>query len=1343
MSRFSVKRPYTVIVSVLIVIILGIVSFTKLSTDLLPNMEMPYAIVMTTYQGASPEQVEQIVTEPVEASMATVSNIKHVSSTSSENYSLVVLEFNTNTNMDSAMIEMRESLDMIRSYWPEGIGSPIIMKMNPDMMPVMMAAVDGEGKTPIEVTKLFNEKISPDIESLEGVASVTATGLTEASVQVVLSEEKLLSLSEKLTKKINEKFDEAQGEIDDGKDKLDDGKEALENGKVSAADKMAEAENQLTDGKIELSQGESALADKKAQLELAEKAIETMETELLEAENNLTALGVQLETAKASAEAMNQSIQSLTIKLEEAKKAKQEVESETFKQNYEAALASKAAIEGQILEVQGNAALTEEEKTAQLNALNGQLEQVLSQISGYDTIRETAAQYDTIEENLKTVTAQKAELDAEIVKLETSYNAAKALLGDTSAAHEKIDTAKKQLEEGKSAVAAAEAQIASGKQTLDAAMHELSKNKALATIDMSVAEAQLAAGEAQLEAAQSELDKTKASALENSDIGKMITKETVEGILTAQNFSMPAGYVTEDGMSYMVRVGDKFEDIEDMENLVITDLSKQGLGVIYLKDVADIAVTDNSDEVYAKMNGNAAVLVSVEKQNGYSTADVAKRVRAYMASDTLKEYGVSMTALMDQGIYIDQVISSVLKNLVIGALLAIIVLLIFLKDIRPTFVIAISIPISVIFAMTLMYFTGISMNIISLSGLALGVGMLVDNSIVVIENIYRLRSEGKPVKEAAINGAKQVTGAIAASTLTTVCIWAPIIFTEGLTRQLFVDLVLTIAYSLIASLIVALTVVPMMAAGLLKTTQERVHPIFNKILNRYEKALRWSLSHRIAVVVITIGLLAVSVGAVMVRGMEFMGESDSDQISVSVKMDEDTTFDEAVKIADEVMVRTGNVEGVADVGVMLGSGLSMMTSMGNTATDSATMYVLLDDERSQTSQEIAAEIETATADMDCEVKASGTTMDMSALGGSGITVMVKGREIDTLKQIATDIAKEMESIEGVINVSDGQENPAPELRVSIRKEEAMLHHLTVAQVYQQLSAALSSSSSSGVLSTDEEDINIYVSEGKNQGISRNDIKAFTLTSKDAAGTEEKVLLSDIADITDDMGLSAVTRDGGVRYIRVSCGVDDAHNATLVSRAFKDTVKDYALPAGYSLEYSGENESINEAVGQLMQLLGLGILIMYLIMVAQFQSLLSPFIVMFTIPLAFTGGFIGLWLTGNRLSVIALVGFVMLCGIIVNNGIVFIDYVNQLRLEGVSKKEALVMAGRTRMRPILMTALTTILAMSTMALGIGDGSDMVQPMAIVTIGGMIYGTLLTVIVVPVIYDIFHRERLKQQ
>lgn len=1338
MSRFSVKKPYTVIVAVLIVIILGIVSFTKLSTDLLPNMELPYAIVMTTYQGASPEQVEQVVTEPVESSMATVSNIKHVSSTSSENYSLVVLEFNTNTNMDSAMIEMRESLDMIKSYWPDGVGSPIIMKMNPDMMPVMMAAVSGENMTPSDVTKLFNEKISPDIESMEGVASVTATGLVESSVQVVLSDEKLEKLNDKLTGKISDKFDEAQQELDDNKQKIEDGKNELESGKQSAAAQMAEAEAKITDGKIQAAQGESALAQKKSELEKSEQELLASETQLNEAESQLNELAKQIETAKTSQEALTQSIAQLESGVQAAAAAKEQVESAEFTQGYEAAAALKSQLEAQIESVKNNAELSEEEKAAQLETLNGQLAETSEKLSQMDTVKQTAAQYDKLASELENLKAQKAALDENLPKLEETYETAKAQLGDTAAAHAKIDEAKNQIAQGKEAIAQAESQIASGKKSLDDAMKELSKNKSLATIDMSVAEAQLSTGEAQLDAAQEELDKTKEQTLESSDLEKIITTEMVEGILTAQNFSMPAGYVTEDGTSYMVRVGDKLESIEDIENLVVADLSEQGLGTVYLKDVADIAMTDNSGEVYAKMNGNSAILVSVEKQNGYSTADVAKRVRNYMSSDTVASYGVSMTALMDQGIYIDQVINSVLSNLVIGAILAIIVLFLFLKDIKPTLVIAISIPVSVVFAMTLMYFTGVTMNIISLSGLALGVGMLVDNSIVVIENIYRLRSEGQPVKLASIAGAKQVTGAIVASTLTTVCIWAPIIFTEGITRQLFVDLVLTIAYSLLASLVVALTVVPMMASGVLKNTQERVHPIFNKFLNRYEKVLRWSLSHKMIIIAATLVLLVSSIAAVLVRGMEFMGESDSSQISVSVKMDEDTTFDEAVTVADEVMTRVGEIEGVEDVGAMLGSGLSMMTSMGNTATDSVTMYVLLNDDRKLSSQEIALQIEEKTKDMDCEVTASGTTMDMSALGGSGVSVMIKGKELDTLQKIADDFAGMLSQIEGTTDVSNGQDHPAPELKITVNKKEAMLHNLTVAQVYQQLAEIVADASAASTLSTDSDDFDIYVSDSGNESMTREDIKKLKLTATDASGKEEKVALSDIAEITDDVGLSAVNRDAQQRYISVSCGVDENHNATLIANEFKDMVKDYELPSGYTVEYSGENESINEAVGQLMQLLGLGILIMYLIMVAQFQSLLSPFIVMFTIPLAFTGGFIGLWLTGNRLSVIALVGFVMLCGIIVNNGIVFIDYVNQLRLGGMEKKEALVQAGRTRMRPILMTALTTILAMSTMALGIGDGSDMVQPMAIVTIGGMIYGTLLTLVIVPVIYDIFNRR-----
>lgn len=457
-------------------------------------------------------------------------------------------------------------------------------------------------------------------------------------------------------------------------------------------------------------------------------------------------------------------------------------------------------------------------------------------------------------------------------------------------------------------------------------------------------------------------------------------------------------------------------------------------------------------------------------------------------------------------------------------------------------------------------------------------------------------------------------------------------------------------------------------------------------------------------------------------------------------LDDETTFDEAVEVSDEIMTRIQTLDDVDDVGAMLGSGLSMMSSMGTTETDSISMYVILKDDRSMTSNEVAAEIEKMTADMDCEVTASGSTMDMSALGGAGISVMIKGKDLDVLQKIASDYAGILENIEGTVDVSDGQENPSPELRVTVNKKEAMLHNLTVAQVYQQVAAVVASATSTATLSTDTEDYSIYVRDEANENMTRQDVRDLKLTSTNQAGEEEKVALSDIAEISERTGLSAVNRDGQQRYISVSSGVDDAHNTTLVANEFKKAVEDYELPEGYSVEFSGETESINEAMGQLLQLLGLGIVIMYLIMVAQFQNLLSPFIVMFTVPLAFTGGFLGLLLTGNILSVIAMVGFVMLCGIIVNNGIVFIDYTNQLRQEGMSKTEALVETGRTRMRPILMTALTTILAMSTMALGFGDGSDMVQPMAIVTIGGMIYGTCLTLFVVPVIYDIFNRKEI---
>lgn len=1367
MSRFSVKKPFTVVVGVIIVLIMGYMAFTNLSTDLLPSMNLPYAVVMTTYGGASPEEVEEVVTKPIESSMATVSNIKHITSTSSENYSMVVLEFNNSANMDAVTIEMRESLDMLGSYWPDTVGSPIIMKMNPSMLPVMMVAVSGEGMSTSEVSDLVNDYVQSDIESLDGVASVSASGLLEESVQVIIREDRVEALNEKLKAKINEKFDEAGEEIADGRQQLEEGREQLEEGKAAANAQMAQAEAQLNSGQAALENGQAQLNEKKSEMESGEaqlaqfeSELDKQEAELLAQEAALNALPdqlAQLEAQEAELLQNKKKLEAAIPLLEEQKKLYEQLvnaaNSEIGDRVESELEAQKAALENQLAAVNEDASLTEEEKAAKVTEINNGISAVSYVLDKFDELRKDQTHLDNINQNIEDSKNGLAKIEENLPKLadlkaqlnEAIANAPEALAiinaGKDTINQTRTDLANKKgdLQAGKEALAAVQAELDANRSKLGSAQSQLSGAKAQAQAELNSAEAQINAGESELEVAESQMEEAKEEALDNVHMEDVITTDIVKNILTAQNFSMPAGYVTEDGVSYMVRVGDKIGSLEDAQNLVLMDLSDQDLGVIYLKDVADVVVTDNSADIYAKMDGSNAVLLSIEKQTDFSTADVAKLVRKYMTSDKVSGYGLSMTALMDQGVYIDMVIESVLNNLIIGGILAIIILIFFLKDIKPTAVVAISIPVSVVFALALMYFTGVTMNIISLSGLALGVGMLVDNSIVVIENIYRLRHLGVPAHKAAIQGAKQVTGAIIASTLTTICIWTPIIFTEGITKQLFVDLVLTIAYSLLASLIVALTVVPMVSSRILDKTKERKHGLFDKVINGYGRALRWALKYKIVVLAIVIVLFVGSIIGVLSKGMEFMGDMDSTQISVSIKMDEDTPLDQTADMSNEVMNRVLTLEDVDHVGVMAGSSLSIMSS--SSSTDTATMYVILKEDKKLTSKEVAAQIEDMTADLDCEVTASGSTMDMSALGGSGISVMIKGRDIDTLKAIADDVAGKLENIEGTMEVSNGQEHPVAELRVTVDKEKAMLHSLTVAQVYQQLAAMIKSPTAATTITDNNKDYDITVIDEADSTMDRNELKKVVLKTTNAEGESVEIPLSDIATFTDDTGLSSIRRDAQQRYISVSCGIDEDHNATLVARELKSALKDFELPDGYSMEFSGEDESTQEAVQELVKLLALGIVIMYLIMVAQFQSLLSPFIVLFTIPLAFTGGFLSLILTNNILSVIAMVGFVMLCGIIVNNGIVFIDYANQLRDAGMPKREALVITGKTRLRPILMTAMTTILAMSTMALGIGSGSDMVQPMAIVTIGGLIYGTFMTLFVVPVIYDIFNRKERK--
>lgn len=466
---------------------------------------------------------------------------------------------------------------------------------------------------------------------------------------------------------------------------------------------------------------------------------------------------------------------------------------------------------------------------------------------------------------------------------------------------------------------------------------QLESGKLILNLELNKASATLSNSEIELEKSSKELEKAKEEAYKNADLGKNITKENISQILIAQNFAMPAGYIYENEEQYLVKIGDKISSIKDLEELVLLNI--EGLGDIKVKDVADVKFTDNSESMYAKINGNDGIILSFQKQSTSSTSEVSKKINETIKKLTSENKDMHIIPLQDQGVYIDIVIKSVLSNLILGGILSIVILFVFLKSIRPTIIIAFSIPISVLFAITMMYFSNVTMNIISLSGLALGVGMLVDNSIVVIENIYRLKNEGMSATKAAVRGATQVSGAIFASTLTTICVFLPIVFTQGLSRQLFQDMGLTIAYSLIASLIVALTLVPSMSSSILKNNIEKEHKLFDKFVNIYEKLLRISLKHRFIVLIGSLVLLVSSAVLTISKGVVLMPESDSTQISVTLEMPKGSTTKDARDMSSIIIDRITKLEDVDTVGALQSS--SNQGFMSGGSKNNVSFYVLL------------------------------------------------------------------------------------------------------------------------------------------------------------------------------------------------------------------------------------------------------------------------------------------------------------------------------------------------------------------------------------------------------------------
>ncbi|MBR5329654.1 MAG: efflux RND transporter permease subunit [Firmicutes bacterium] len=1195
LTKLSVNKPYTVIVAVVIIALLGIAAFAGIRTDLLPDVDYPYAVVVTDYPDASPEEVENTVTKPMEKALVSLGKVKSVDSVSTKGRSVITVEFESSVNMDNIVAEMREAFEPLRTEWGNAVASPVIRKINPDTMPVIVASVDVEGQDAFAISEFVKENLMTYFDGIDGVADISLEGIVNERVQITIDPKKLAEVNKVIFDAIGGDFEKARA--------------ALE----------------ATDAELN-------------------GASSQMSSDLL---NEAASIDAQLRT-------LNQQL------------AKAKAEESTSGTEIDAIKANIKKLEDEYIVLAEDPAPTPEEE------------------------------------------ARKAELEKQL-----------------SAERAKLTEAEKNLNEENSDIASLNRQIAALESRRSALMSQMSSS-----------ESELAKSRAEITEQLGELAEAEEAAKAEADLETLITTEMVSTMLASQNFSSTAGSLALGNREYDVKVGDEIASVQELENLVLFHFNLEDVDDVLLSDVANISLVNNSDEVYSRIDGHDGVLISFMKQSDYSTAEVAANI--WETFDKVIEMypSVSITTLSDQSVYIDRVSSAVVQNLLFGAILAIFVLLLFLKDLRPTLVVAVSIPVSLLGALALMFFTGVTLNVFSLAGLALGVGMLVDNSIVVMENIYRCRTIGMSRHDAAMEGTKQVAAAIIASTLTTICVFLPVVFTNGLSRQLFADIGLTIAYALLASLFIAFTLVPAMSSGVLRTMERRTSVVGPGLKEKYTGVLRWVLSHRVFVLCFAV-LIAVFTGIfAMNKGTSFLPETDSSEMSLSVTMKEDTSEDVLWKTTDHIMELLLMMEGVDSVGAVANNDVAL-TDQKFSDGSSTTVYVVLDPKKKQSCQEIESQILQQTENLGCHVDVSIGSYDLSSLYEDGIGITVSGSDLDTLSGITADMGDLLLSVQGLKNIKSSVDTATPTLKVSVNKNEAMKYGLTVAEVCEFISRSISNSANATTLK--ESDTDVVVIDGSAGDLALSDIQNLKMVVTDEEGVTQEISIGSIATISEESGAPVIYRDNQSRYMTAYAEVAEGYNVGNVSEEVSELVDGYEPPEGYRITLTGEETVINDSFRDLIFVVSLAILLMYLIMVAQFQSLLTPLLIMVTVPLSFTGGFLALLISGRDLSVIALVGFLLLSGIVVNNSIVLVDYINRLRKSDKVLCEAVIEAACTRARPVLMTATTTILALITLAFGMGLGAEVVQPMAIVVFGGMIYATLITLFVVPGLYDLFHRRK----
>ncbi|SHE96635.1 hydrophobic/amphiphilic exporter-1, HAE1 family [Tissierella praeacuta DSM 18095] len=1020
LSSFAVKRPVTITMMVLVVVIFGAISLAGLPIDLYPEIEIPVAIVSTSYSGAGPQEIENLITKRIEGAIATVGNIDTINSISSQGSSIVIAQFNTGTNMDFATLEMREKVDLVKGALPDDATQPMVIKIDPNSMPIVQIALSTNGSLS-SLQSLAEDNFKQRFERLEGVASVDIGG-----------------------------------------------------------------------------------------------------------------------------------------------------------------------------------GLTDE-----------------------------------------------IEVSVDIARL---------------------------------------------------SRYGLSINQ-------------------------------------------------LNQLLSAANTNLPGGVVENGEQDLTIRVIGEFNSIDEIRDMPITLNTGS---IITLKDIAKVELKNKDITGISRTNGEDSINISIKKQSGKNTVQVADLVSREVEK-LKKDYpDVKINIVIDTSTIIRDSINNVIDNVIVGSIFAIAVLYIFLKNIRSTLIVGVSIPISLIASFILLYFNKITLNMMTLGGLALAVGMLVDSAIVVLENIYRYRVEGYSKKEAAIKGAKEVGLSIMASTLTTIAVFLPIVFVDGMVGILFKDFAMTVTLSLTASLVVALTFIPMLSSKILtiddtegkKKRLDFIYKafdnLFEKIENKYKSLLELGLKRRKTTIAISVIVFVLSVVSLAGVGMEFFPVTDEGSMTINISLPLGSNIyqvDEITKIVEEKITEIPEID-VIFANVTSGGFGSHSINTGNSGSISVNLVKLR--ERKRSTKEVAEEVRKITKDIPGAEITVTESSNMGMAGSSApVSISIKGDELEVLEKISNDFKDIIESVEGTRDVKTSLSDAVPEVEIQVNKENAAIYGLTTSQI----ASAIRGGASGTIVAKykdegDELDIVVRATEDITESLSN--LGQLDITTPSGIN----IPISQVADISIVKGPIQINREDQERVVTVTSQIT-GRDLRSISLDIEKEIKNYEFPSGYSYKIGGENEQMIDAFKQLLLALILAIILIYMVMAAQFESLINPFIIMFTIPLAFGGGLLGLFITRKSFGVTAFIGIIMLAGIVVNNGIVLIDYINTLRQEGKERFEAITTAGPIRLRPILMTTLTTILGLVPLALGIGEGAEMQAPMAVVVISGLTLSTVLTLVFVPVLYTVFDDFSIKMK